>query len=118
MKQARSYDKEFKVQAVKLAKETGTKKAAAELGVPVNTLSGWVHKAKNGKLDLGSGEQTPQTALTLAAENEELRRQLKAQEKEIKRLNELNEFLEEASAFFEVMLAFPASRRKSGRSND
>lgn len=112
MKQARSYDKEFKVQAVKLAKETGTKKAAEELGVPVNTLSGWVHKAKNGKLDLGPGEQTPKTALTLAAENEELRKQLKAQEKEIKRLNELNEFLEEASAFF------AASRRKSGKSND
>lgn len=45
MKQARSCDKEFKVQAVKLAKETGTKKAAEGLGVPVNTLSGWVHKA-------------------------------------------------------------------------
>ncbi len=30
MKQARSYDKEFKEQAVKLAKEVGTKKAAEE----------------------------------------------------------------------------------------
>ena len=46
------------------------------------------------------------------AENEELRRQLKERDKEIKRLNELNEFLEEASAFF------AASRRKSGRGND
>ena len=118
MKQARSYDKEFKVQAVKLAKEAGTKKAAAEPGIPENTLSGWVHKAKNGKLDLGMGKQTPQTALTLVAENEELRRQLKERDKEIKRFNELNEFLEEASAFFEVMLAFPASRRRSGKSND
>ena len=112
MGQARSYDKEYKEQAGKLAKARGTKKAAEELGIPVNTLSGWVHKAKNGKLDIGMGEQTPERALTLVAENEELRRQLKEQAKEIKRLNELNEFLEEASAFF------AASRRTSGKSND
>ena len=112
MRQARSYDKEYKEQAVKLAKERGTKNAAEELGIPVNTLSGWVHKAKNEKLDNGMGEQTPKHASTLAAENEELRRQLKERDKEIKRLNELNEFLEEASAFF------AASRRKSGKPND
>ncbi len=108
----KSYDKEYKVQAVKLAKTRGTKAAAAELGIPEGTLSGWVHKAKSGHMDLGHGEQRPETALTLAAENEELRRQLKERDKEIKRLNELNEFLEEASAFF------AASRRKSGRGND
>ncbi len=112
MRQTRSYDKEYKVQAVKLAKAKGAKRAAEELGIPVNTLSGWVHKSKLGKLDLGLSEQTPKTALTLVAENEELRRQLKERDKEIKRLNELNEFLEEASAFF------AASRRKSGKSND
>lgn len=80
--------------------------------LPKNTLWTWVHKAKKGEVDTGKGEQTPETALTLVAENKELRRQLKEQEKEIKRLNELNEFLEEASAFF------AASRRKSGRGND
>ena len=112
MGQARSYDKEYKEQAVKLAKAKGSKNAAMELGIPVNTLSGWVHKAKNGKLDIRMGEQTPESALTLVAENEELRRQLKEKAKEIKRLNELNEFLEEASAFF------AASRRKPGKSND
>ena len=69
-------------------------------------------KAKSGHMDLGHGEQKPETALTLVAENEELRRQLKERDKEIKRLNEFNEFLEEASAFF------AASRRKSGRGND
>ena len=112
MRQARSYDKEYKVQAVKLAKVKGNKTAAAELGIPANTLSGWVHKAKEGRLDLGMGEQTPQTALTLVAECDELRKQLKARDKEIKRLNEMNEFLEEAAAFF------AASRRKSGKTND
>ena len=75
MRQTRSYDAEYKVQAVKLAKTRGTKAAAAEPGIPERTLGGWVHKAKS-------------------------------------RLNELNEFLEEASAFF------AASRRKSGRGND
>ena len=83
-----------------------------ELGIPINTLSGWVHKAKKVKLDIGVGEQTPKSASTLVAENEELRRQLKERDKEIKRLSELNEFLEEASAFF------AASRRKSGKSNN
>lgn len=112
MGQARTYTKEFKEQALKLAKEVGNKKAAEELGVPCNTLSGWVHKAKKGELDPGLGEQTPETALTLAGENQELRKQLKERDKEIKRLNELNEFLEEASAFF------AASRRKSGKGND
>lgn len=112
MGQARTYTEEFKAQAIKLAKEVGTKRASEELGIPKNTLGTWVHKEKKGKLDPGKGEQTPETALTLVEENKELRRQLKAQEKEIRRLNELNEFLEEASAFF------AASRRKSGKTND
>ena len=62
MSKNRQYDNDFKVQAVKLAKEIGTEKAAME--------------------------------------------------KEIKRLNEMNEFLEDAAAFF------AASRRKSGKSKD
>ncbi|NBI83930.1 transposase, partial [Clostridiaceae bacterium] len=43
---------------------------------------------------------TPQTAMSLAEELTLLRRQVKEQEKEIRRLKEENEFLEEASAFF------------------
>ena len=108
----REYTAEFKEQAIKLSKEVGTKRAAEELGIPKNTLGTWVYKVKKGEIDPGAGNQTPETALTLAAENQELRRQLKAQEKEIKRLNELNEFLEEASAFF------AASRRKSEKTKD
>ena len=34
----RQYDHEYKVQAVKLAKEIGQAKAAEELGVPRNTI--------------------------------------------------------------------------------
>ena len=117
MGQARTYTKEFKAQALKLAKEVGNKKAAEEIGVPYNTLNGWVRKAKKGEIDPGLGEQTPETALTLAAENQELRKQLKEHDKEIKRLNELNVFLEEASVFLPRGHSCP-SRRKSGKGND
>lgn len=112
MRETRSYDKEFKAQAVRLAKELGTKRAAEELGIPNGTLSGWVHAAKKGELDVGKGERTPQEAMTLAEELQQLRAENKKQAKEIARLKELNEFLEEASAFF------AASRRKSGKTND
>ena len=37
-KKQRNYDMEYKIQAVKLAKEIGGAKAAAELGIPENTL--------------------------------------------------------------------------------
>ncbi len=100
MRQARSYDKEFKEQAVKLAKEVGTKKAAEELGIPVGTLSGWNYAAKRGDLGVGKGERTPENTLKLAEEIQQLRAENKTQAKEIARLKELNEFLEEASAFF------------------
>ena len=108
----RKYDEEYKVNAVKLAEKIGAKKAADELGIPDNTLYGWVRAAKLGHLNVGTGYRTPEDNLNLAEENAQLRKQLKEQEKEIKRLNELNEFLEEASAFF------AASRRKSGKPNE
>lgn len=38
MGQARTYTDEFKAQALKLAKEIGTKRATEKLGVPKNTL--------------------------------------------------------------------------------
>ena len=67
----RQYDHEYKVQAVKLAKEIGQAKTAKELGVPGNTLYGWVHANRLDNLDLGAGSQNPQSAMTL---NEELLR--------------------------------------------
>ena len=44
----RKYDKEFKAQAVKLAQESGSAKAAAELGIPDGTLYCWVSAFKKG----------------------------------------------------------------------
>lgn len=109
MTQKKIYDKEFKVQAVKLGREIGFNKAAKELGISVDTLYGWNKCAKNATLDLGAGTQTPSTAMSLTEEVQQLRRQNKEQAKEIARLKEENEFLAEASAFF------AASRRKSAK---
>ena len=109
MTQKKIYDKEYKVQAVKLGREIGFSKAAEELGIPTDTIYGWNKAAKAGRLDLGPGQQTPQTAKALAEENERLRQENKALLKENKQLKEVNDFLEEASAFF------AASRRKSVR---
>ena len=108
----KQYDAEYKVQAVKLAREIGQAQAARELGIPKNTLYGWTRKVRLGSLDLGVGSQSPEGALTLSQEVTALRKQVRAQEKEIQRLKELLEFLEEASAFF------AASRRKSAKNNE
>ena len=105
----RQYDQEYKIQAVKLAKEIGQAKAARELGVPKNTLYTWIRANRLGNLDLGVGSQTPKSAMTMNEELITLRKQVKDQDKEIRRLKEENEFLEEASAFFAV------SRLKSAK---
>ena len=108
----RKYDQEYKVQAVKLAREIGGAKAAKELGVPEGTIHTWLKAARTGTIDIGEGSHTPQSAMSLAEELAILRKRVKDQDKEIRRLKEENDFLEEASAFF------AASRRKSARTNE
>ena len=93
----RSYDMDFKIEAVKLALELGTTKAAKELGIPQGTLDTWVSKSKNGELSVGA--TTPKKALSLA---DEVKR-LQQENRELKRTNEI---LRKASAFF------AASQRK------
>lgn len=107
MAQQRQYDHEYKVQAVKLAQEMGSANAAKELGIPKDTMYGWMKAVRDGRLNVGGGAHTPQSAITLNEELIRLRKQVKDQDKEIKRLKKENEFLEEASAFF------AASRLKS-----
>ena len=111
-KTTRTYDKGYKVEAIKLGREIGCKKAAAELGIPSGTLSSWLNDARKGMIDTGMGTQSPQSAMTQASEIQRLRAEVKAQAKEIKRLREENEFLEEASAFF------AASRQKLAKKSD
>ena len=100
------YDADYKVQAVKLAKEIGGAKAAKELGISRNTLYTWMKREQDGHIDLGQGTRSPENAMSLAEELQQLRATTKKQEKEIRRLQEENEFLAEASAFF------AASRQK------
>ena len=97
------------VDSIKLAKEIGGAKAAKELGIPEGTIHTWLKAVRTGQLDIGEGAHTPESAMSLAEELTMLRKRVKDQDKEIRRLKEENEFLEEASAFF------AASRRKSLR---
>ena len=46
----KSYDNEFKAQAVKLAQEIGGHKAANELGIPKGTMYTWIKVFKEGRL--------------------------------------------------------------------
>ena len=109
----RHYDHEYKVQAVKLAQEMGSIAAAArELGISKNTLYTWIKQVREGDLDIGPGAHTPQSAMTLNEEVIQLRKLVKEQEKEIRRIKKENAFLEEASAFF------AASRLKSAKTSE
>ena len=107
----RQYNEEFKKQAILLAKEIGNAAAATELGIPKGTLGTWVHKAKAGEIDTGSGTRKPEESLNLAGQLQAANKRIKELEKKNRELEKLNEFLEEASAFF------AASRRKSGKQN-
>lgn len=98
--ETREYTGEYKKEAVKLAKEVGTKQASIELGVPKGTLYGWLKKEDKGEIDLGVGSRTPSNALSLVEEIKVLREKNKAYEKENARLNKINTFLEEATRFF------------------
>ena len=108
----RQYNEEFKKQAILLAKEIGNAAAATELGIPKGTLGTWVHKAKAGEIDTGSGTRKPEESLNLAGQLQAANKRIKELEKKNRELEKLNDFLEEASAFF------AASRRKSGKEND
>ena len=73
MSKKREYDEEYKVQEVKFDKNIGSAKAAAEeLQIPVNTLYGWIQKVKTAELDIGCGERSPEEALSIAKENQQL----------------------------------------------
>ena len=48
----RKYDHEYKVQAVKLAREIGGAKAAKELGIPEGTIHTWLKAVRAGTLDM------------------------------------------------------------------
>ena len=85
---AHKYDYEYKVQAVKLAKEIGGAKAAKELGIPEGTIHTWMKAVRVGKLDIREGSHTPASAMSLSEEIAMLRKRVKEQDKEIRRLKD------------------------------
>lgn len=108
----RKYDKEYKIQAVKLAKEINGSRAAKELGIPEGTIRTWLGNAEKGVIDLGEKTYTGGKTNSFVEEIAELRKRIKEQDKEINRLKKENEFLEEASAFF------AASRQKLAKTRE
>ena len=89
-----TYEKEFKEHAVKLAEDIGPTMAANDLGIPVNTLYGWMSRAKKhgGRAHVGSGNKRQNT------ENDEISNL----NKRIRELEKANEILKEALSFFVV----------------
>lgn len=95
-----------------MAKEIGSDKVAKKLGIPKETIHTWLKAAMYGILDIGEGSHTSASAMSLSEEIAMLRKRVKKQEKENRRLKEESEFLEAASAFF------AASRRKSAKTRE
>lgn len=89
----RKYDHEYKIQVVRLAKEIGGARAAKELGIPEETIHMRLKAVKAGTLDIGNGAHTLESAMSLVEEFAMLRKCVKDQDKEIRRLKEENEFL-------------------------
>ncbi|MCW2279517.1 transposase [Heliophilum fasciatum] len=90
----RVYDKDFKEEAIKLSNEIGNKAAAEKLGIPETTLYTWKTRTKQyGEIAfVGSGHKRvdPKTA------------DMKAMEKKIKELEDVNDILKRALGFFAV----------------
>lgn len=100
MGQVKQYSREYKEEAMKLAEEKGCKNASIELGISYHTLYDWIKQARKGNLHLE--KRSDSNVSKLEEELQQLRRENKEQAKKIKQLQEENNFLSEATAFFAV----------------
>lgn len=73
----RTYDNEYKTQAVKRAQEIGGAKAADELGIPDGTIYCWIKTFKEECLSSSEAVHTPKNALSLNGELMKLRKRVK-----------------------------------------
>ena len=89
-----TYEKNFKIEAVKLSDEIGIKKAAAQLGIPYYTLADWRHRQNiyGEQAHVGSGKKRESS--------DEKDRRIRELEKENAELSRANEILQEALGFF------------------
>ena len=67
MDKSRTYEAEYKKEAVKLVKEVGARKASESLKIPYGTLYDWIKKRTKGALKTGES-RTPAEALSLEEE--------------------------------------------------
>lgn len=88
------YNKSFKEKAVKLADAIGVKAAAAQLGIPYYTLSGW----RNNRKKYGSDSYCGSGHKRMSADPAEQR--IRELEKENAELKHANEILQETLGFF------------------
>jgi len=97
---ARAYDKEYKQEAVRLGQKVGVTAAARELGIPENTLYGWMRKNKQGELAVPGIATSPQTANALADEVAQLKGEIRELRRKLAEEEEINEILDKAARFF------------------
>ena len=90
----RPYEKEFKEQAVKMAKENGAPKTSQDLGVSTNTLYTWMsrERAYGENAHVGSGNSRQKTV------NDEVAKLIKRN----RELEKANQILKDALGFFAV----------------
>ena len=82
------YSREFKDEAIRLSDEIGSKKAAAQLGIPYYTLADWRKQGKRVSMK------------TEALTDTELKQRYRELEKENAELREANNILKDALGFF------------------
>jgi len=101
----RSYTAESRHAAVELANRKGASAASQELGVPLDTLYGWISRARSGRLPQAEIAPEPQNALRQVNRIKELEEENKRLRTEIVQIKREHQILEDAAVFF-------AGRRK------
>lgn len=98
----RNYTPEQRSEAVALANETTPKEAASQLGIPEDTLYGWVVKARKGLLEKSS-KPTPSTddeVERLRAEIVAIKSELKSEKSKILQLEKEKKIQDDVIDFF------------------
>ncbi len=94
----RVYTEEFRAQAVALARELGSmSKAAAQLGIPKDTLYSWNTKERQGELNSSPSNNSSALAAPTRQQIDDENRRLRRENEQLKKANYI---LKQAAAFF------------------